>query len=61
MTSLAHAMKVEILFRDITAIGKGSWAPSIRLVPNDIVAIDGKDVMLEENSNVVEGLDALDD
>ena len=54
-------MKVEILFRDITATKEGSWAPSIGLVPNDIGAIDGKDVMLDENGNVVEGLDALDD
>jgi hypothetical protein len=54
-------MKVEILFRDITTTEKGSWAPSIGLVPNDIGVIDGKDVMLDKNSNVVEGLDALDD
>jgi hypothetical protein len=58
---LAYAIKVEILFRDITATGKGSWAPSIGLVPNDIDVINGKDVMLDENGNVVEGLDALDD
>ena len=49
------------MLRDITAIGEGSWAPSIGLVPNDIGAIDGKDVMLDENGNLVEGLDALDD
>ena len=60
MTYLAHAMKVKILFRDITAIGEGSWAPSIGLVPNDIGTIDGKNVMLDENGNVIEGLDALD-
>jgi hypothetical protein len=60
-TGLAHAMKVKILFRDITATGEGSWAPSTRLVPNDIGAIDGNDVMLDQNDNVVEGLDALDD
>jgi hypothetical protein len=61
MIGLAYAIKVEILFRDITATGKGFWAPSIGLVPNDIDAINGKDVMLDENGNVVEGLDALDD
>jgi hypothetical protein len=54
-------MKVEILFKDITATGEGSWAPSIGLVPNDIGVIHGKDTMLDENGNVVEGLDALDD
>jgi hypothetical protein len=54
-------MKVKILFRDITATGEGSWAPSIGLVPNDIGAIHGKDAMPDENGNVVEGLDALDD
>jgi hypothetical protein len=46
-------MNVEILFRDITATGEGSWAPSIGLVPNDIDVIDATDVMLEENDNVV--------
>ena len=54
-------MKVEILFTDITVTGEGSWVPSIGLVPNDIGAINGKDVMLDENGNAVEGLDALDD
>jgi hypothetical protein len=53
-------MKVKILFRDITATGEGSWAPSIGLVPNDIDVIDATDVMLEENYNVVEGLYVLD-
>jgi hypothetical protein len=52
---------VKILFRDIPATEKGSWAPSIELVLNDIDVIDGKDVMLDENGNVVEDLDALDD
>jgi hypothetical protein len=52
---------VKILFINITATGKGSWAQSIGLVPSDIGAIDGKDIMIDENGNVVEGLDALDD
>jgi hypothetical protein len=54
-------MKVKILFRDIITTRKGSWAPSIGLAPNDIGAIDSKYVMLDENDNVVKGLDALDD
>ena len=54
-------MKVEILFRDITATGEGSWAPSIGLVPNDIDATDTADVMFDEDHNVVEGLNVLDD
>jgi hypothetical protein len=58
---LAYAIKVKILFRDITTTGKGSWAQSIGLVPSDIGATDGKDIMLDENGNVVEGLDAFDD
>jgi hypothetical protein len=52
---------VKILFRDITTTGEGSWAPSIRLVPNDIGIIDTADVMFDEDDNVVEGLDVLDD
>jgi hypothetical protein len=39
-------MKVEILFRDITATKEGSWAPSIGLVPNNIGVIDDADVMI---------------
>jgi hypothetical protein len=58
---LAYAIKVKILFRDITATGEGSWAPSIGLVPNDIGAIDGIDVTVDEDDNVVEGVDVLDD
>jgi hypothetical protein len=54
-------MKVEILFRDITATREGSWTPSIGLVPNDISVIDDVDVMFDEDDNVVEGLDILDD
>jgi hypothetical protein len=54
-------MKVEILFRDITATKEGSWAPSIGLVPNDIGVIDDADVIFDEDDNVVEGLDVLDD
>jgi hypothetical protein len=54
-------MKVEILFKDITVTGEGSWAPSIGLVPNDIDIIDATYIMLEENDNVVEGLYVLDD
>jgi hypothetical protein len=61
MTGLAYAIKVKILFRDIIATREGSWTPFIGLVPNDISAIDCKDVMLDENGNVVEGLDVLDD
>jgi hypothetical protein len=57
---LAYAIKVEILFIDITATEKGFWAPSIGLVSNDIDVIDGKNVLLDENGNVVEGLDPLD-
>jgi hypothetical protein len=60
-TGLAYAMKVKILFRDITATGEGSWAPSIGLVPNDIGVIDDANVMFDEDDNVVEGLDGLDD
>jgi hypothetical protein len=52
---------VEILFRDITATGEGSWAPSIGLVPNDIGAINGVDVNFDEDGNVLEGEDILDD
>jgi hypothetical protein len=29
---LAHAMKLEILFRDITATRKGSWTPYVGLI-----------------------------
>jgi hypothetical protein len=58
---LAYAIKVEILFRDITAIGEGSWAPSVGLVPNDISAINGVDVNFNEDDNVLEGKDVLDD
>jgi hypothetical protein len=54
-------MKVEILFRDITATGEGSWAPTIGLVLNDIGAIDTADLMFDEDDNVVECLDVLDD
>jgi hypothetical protein len=54
-------MKVEILFRDITTTGEGSWAPSIGLVPNDIDATDAVDVMFDEDDNVVESLNVLDD
>ncbi|XP_059451081.1 uncharacterized protein LOC132181867 [Corylus avellana] len=61
MIGLAYAMKVKILFRDITATGEGSWAPSIGLVPNDIGVINVANVMLDEDDNVVEGLDVLDD
>jgi hypothetical protein len=52
-------MNVEILFRDITATGEGSWAPFIGLVPNDIGVIDGADIMLNKDGNVVECLDVL--
>jgi hypothetical protein len=52
---------VKILFKDITATGEGSWAPSIGLVPNDIGAVDGVDVNFDEDSNVLEGEDVLDD
>jgi hypothetical protein len=58
---LTYAIKVEILFRDITATGEGSWAPSIGLVPNDIGAINGVDVNFDEDGNVLEGEDILDD
>jgi hypothetical protein len=58
---LAYAIKVKILFRDITATGEGSWAPSIGLVPNDIGAINGVDVNFDEDNNVLEGEDILDD
>jgi hypothetical protein len=57
---LAYAIKVEILFRDITATGEGSWAPSIGLVPNDIGAINGVDVNFDEDNNVLESEDILD-
>ncbi|XP_059446609.1 uncharacterized protein LOC132178175 [Corylus avellana] len=60
-TGLAYAMKVKILFRDITATREGSWVPSIGLVPNDISGIDAATVILDEDDNVVEGLDVLDD
>ncbi|XP_059461867.1 uncharacterized protein LOC132190851 [Corylus avellana] len=60
-TGLAYVMKVEILFRDITVTGEGSWAPSIGLVHNDIGVIDAADVMLDKDNNIVEGLDVLDD
>jgi hypothetical protein len=56
---LAYATKVEILFRDINR--EGSWAPSIRLVPNDTGAVNGVDVNFDEDSNVLEGEDVLDD
>ncbi|XP_059446472.1 ABC transporter G family member 3-like [Corylus avellana] len=55
------SIKVEILFKDITATREGSWAPSIGLVPNDIGVIDGVDVMVDEDGNILEGLDVLDD
>ena len=61
---MAYATKVEILFRDITATEKGSWAPSIGLVPNDIGVVNGVngvDVNFDEDSNVLEGEDVLDD
>jgi hypothetical protein len=58
---LAYAIKVKILFRDITATGEGSWAPSIGLVPNDIGAINGIDVNFDEDGNVLEGEDVLND
>jgi hypothetical protein len=58
---LAYVIKVKILFRDITATGEGSWAPSIGLVPNDIGAINGVDVNFDEDNNVLEGEDILDD
>jgi hypothetical protein len=58
---LVYAIKVEILFRDIIAIGEGSWAPSVGLVPNDISAINGVDVNFNEDDNVLEGKDVLDD
>jgi hypothetical protein len=61
MTGLAYAMKVEILFRDITTTREGSWAPSIGLVPNEIGVMDDADVMFDEDDNVVKGLDVLDD
>jgi hypothetical protein len=61
MTGLAHDMKMKILFRDITATRKESWALSIRLVPNDIGIIDYADVIFDEDDNVVKGLDVLDD
>jgi hypothetical protein len=54
-------MNIKILFRNITATGEGSWAPSIGLVSNDIGAIDAVDVMFDEDDNVVKGLDVLDD
>jgi hypothetical protein len=52
---------VEILFRDITAIKEGSWAPSVGLVPNDIGVVDGVNVNFDEYGNVLEGEDVLDD
>jgi hypothetical protein len=58
---LAYVIKVEILFRDITATREGSWAPSIGLVPNDIGAINGVDVNFDEDDNVLECEDVLDD
>jgi hypothetical protein len=58
---LAYAIKVKILFRDITATREGSWAPSIGLVPNDIGAINGVDVNFDKEDNVLEGEDILDD
>jgi hypothetical protein len=61
MTGLAYAMKVEMLFRDITTTKEGSWAPSIGLVPNEIGVMDDADVMFDEDDNVVKGLDVLDD
>ncbi|XP_059461848.1 uncharacterized protein LOC132190827 [Corylus avellana] len=60
-TGLAYAIKVKILFRDVTATGEESWALSIGLDPNDIGVIDTSEVMLDENDNIVEGLDVLDD
>jgi hypothetical protein len=58
---LAYAIKVEILFRDITATREGSWAPSIGLVPNDIDVINGVDINFDEDVNVLEGKYVLDD
>jgi hypothetical protein len=58
---LAYAIKVDILFRNITATREGSWAPSIGLVPNDIGAINGVDVNFDEDDNILEVEDILDD
>ena len=52
---------MKILFRNIIAIGKGSWAPSAWLVPNDIGDINCVDVNFDEDDNVLEGEDVLDD
>jgi hypothetical protein len=58
---LAYAIKVKILFRNITATGEGSWAPSRGLVPNDIGTINGVNVNFDEDGNVLEGEDVLND
>jgi hypothetical protein len=52
---LAYAIKVEILFRDITATREGSWTPSVWLVPNDIGMVDDVNINFDEDSNVLEG------
>jgi hypothetical protein len=58
---LAYAIKVEILFRDITVIREESWASFVGLVPNDIGTINGIDVNFDEDNNVLKSEDVLDD
>jgi hypothetical protein len=58
---LAYAIKVKILFRDITATRERSWAPSVGLSPNDINVINGVNVNFDEDGNGLEGEDVLDD
>jgi hypothetical protein len=58
---LAYAIKVEILFKDITVTREGSWTPSVGFVPKDIGTINGVDVNFDEDGNVLEGEDVLDD
>jgi hypothetical protein len=58
---LAYAIKVKILFRDITVIVEGFWAPFIGLVSNDIGTINGVNVKFDKDDNVLKGEDVLDD
>ncbi|KAG6675524.1 hypothetical protein I3842_15G107500 [Carya illinoinensis] len=54
---LAHISKLDIMFRGITAIGEGAWAPSFGLGFEDIVRFDqDNDVMLD-----IEEIDDSDD
>jgi hypothetical protein len=58
---LAYAIKVQILFRNISATKEESWAPFVGLVHNDIGATYSVDVNFDEDGNVLEGKDVLDD